>query len=86
MRRLLAFVRWSRDAGWEASWSVISYPFRTWRCRIFGHKWGPEFTDYEPNCFARMSSWRDCERPGCVGLWETWNYAEPDDWAGRVLG
>lgn len=86
MRRLIAFVRWSRDAGWADTWGVLIYPLRTWRCRLFGHDWGPEESDYDPNCFARIESWRSCQRPVCEGWWQTWHHAEPDDWPGRVIG
>lgn len=75
MIRPIAFIRWSRDAGWADTRGVIAYPFRTWKCRLFGHRWGPEQHEYEENTGAHMSSWRDCERKNCCGWWETYHYA-----------
>ena len=53
---------------------MLLYPIKTWRCRLFGHKWGPEQRDYDPNVDVLTESWRECERPGCEGWWETYNY------------
>jgi hypothetical protein len=86
VRRLVAFVCWAHDAGWSDTWVVLSYPFRTWRCRLFGHDWGPEESDYDENIGARLSSSRSCQRNGCEGWLETYHHAEPADWKGRVIG
>ena len=66
--------QWVKDAGWRDTLLVLLYPFKTWRCRLLGHKWGPEHHDYEPNVHALMESWRNCERDGCEGWWETYHY------------
>jgi hypothetical protein len=72
------FLRWSRDAGLRDTWYVLSYPLKTWRCRLFGHRWGPEQSDYDPNVGVCMESWRECQRSGCEGWWETFNvYGRP---------
>lgn len=84
VRRTIAFLRWSREAGWRDAFYVLSYPVKTWRCRLFGHKWGPEKHGYDPNIGALMESWRVCERPGCDGWWETYHYLAPGKQ--RVLG
>lgn len=73
----IRFFRWSREAGWRDTWYVFSYPFKTWRCRLFGHKWGPERSDYDPNIGRLVESWRDCQRKGCEGWWETYNVFGP---------
>jgi len=73
----IKFLRWSREAGWGDASYVLSYPFRTWRCRLFGHDWGPEKSDYDPNVGVRTESWRDCQRPRCAGWWETFNVYGP---------
>lgn len=65
---------WVRDAGWRETLHVLTYPIRTWRCRLFGHKWGPEQSDWDTNVGALMMSWRDCERDGCEGWWETYHH------------
>jgi hypothetical protein len=72
----IRFLRWSRDAGWSDTWWQIAYPFRTWRCHLFGHKWGPEDRDYEPNTGYLLQAWQDCERPRCEGWRETYHYTE----------
>ena len=71
-RNAIPTLAWIRDAGWPDAWYLISYPFKTWRCRLFGHKWGPEKHDYEIG--VRTQSWRDCERKNCEGFWETYHY------------
>lgn len=65
---------WIKDAGPRDALYCILYPVRTWRCRLFGHKWGDEQHDYDPNIMARMESWRECQRPGCEGWWQTFHY------------
>lgn len=82
--RLVAFIRWSRDAGWQDTLGVLTYPFKTWRCRLFGHLWGPEESDYDPNIGAKLQSSRSCLRPHCCGWWETFNYMAPGEQ--RVIG
>lgn len=74
MIRPIKFVRWAHDAGWRDARYVLLYPIKTWRCRLFGHKWGAEKSDYEPNTGHLMEQWRECERPGCEGWWETYHY------------
>jgi hypothetical protein len=71
---LFAFLRWSRDAGWRDSLYFLWYPVKTWRCRLFGHSWGADESDYEPNTGAKMQSWHNCQRRGCKGYQETWHY------------
>ena len=73
----VAFVRWARDAGWRDALDVLLYPFVTWRCRLFGHKWGPEESTYDPNIDALLETSRSCERPRCSGWWETYNAFGP---------
>ena len=74
LRKAIPSIAWMRDAGWRDARYVIGYPLKTWRCRLFGHKWGPEHHDYDPNVGDRTESWRNCERKGCEGWWETYHY------------
>lgn len=84
LRDAVATPRWWRDASWQERWDVVSYPLKTWRCRLFGHAWGPEHHDYDPNIGAKLESWRECHRDGCEGWWETYHYmAEGEQ---RVFG
>lgn len=55
---------------------------RTWRCRVFGHKWKAEESDYDHNIGARLQSWRDCER--CDAWRETYHHSVGE--VDRVLG
>ena len=52
------------------------YKLRTWRCRLFGHEWGPAEREYEENTGALMQEWHDCQRRGCEGWKETYHYTE----------
>jgi hypothetical protein len=70
----IKFIRWARDAGWQDTRWQLLYPIRTWRCRLFGHKWGPEDRDYEPNTGCLMQAWQECERSPCEGWRETYHY------------
>ena len=74
----IKFLRWSWDAGLRDTWYVVSYPFRTWRCRLCGHDWGPEQNEYEPNTYTLMETWHDCQRPGCEGYQQTYHYIGGD--------
>jgi hypothetical protein len=79
----IRFIRWSRDAGLRDSWTVVAYPFKTWRCRLFGHDWGPEDREYEPNTGHLMQCWHECQRPRCEGYQETYHYLGAN---GKVYG
>ena len=70
----IKFLRWSRDAGLRDAWWVVAYVFKTWRCRLTGHDWGPEENEYEPNTGYLMQTWHECVRPGCEGYQETYHY------------
>ena len=83
---IIAFVRWSRDAGWSDTWYVLSYPIKTWRCRLFGHKWGPEQSDWDPNVHVLMESWQECERANCEGWKETYHYLARSEGDLRTFG
>lgn len=72
--RLIAFIRWSRDAGWDATWYVLTYRIRTLRCVLFGHAWGKEQADYDQNIGACMQRWHDCTRKRCEAYKETFHY------------
>lgn len=74
MKRLLAFVRWSRDAGWSDTVWVLTYRMRTWRCVLFGHRWGDEQQDYEDAGYPiHVRTWRSCGRRPCEAYEEPWN-------------
>lgn len=84
MIRPIRFIRWSRDAGWRDTRYVLLYPIKTWRCRLLGHKWGPERSEYEPNTGHLMETWHECQRPRCEGWQETYHYLSAGK--GRVYG
>ena len=58
---------------------VWGYRLRTWRCRLFGHKWGEEECEYEENTHVKMQCWHDCVRRGCEGWQETYHYQGTKD-------
>lgn len=66
MRRLLAYLRWARDAGWRDALGDRLYWVRTWRCRVSGHLWGDEQRAYEYAGYpVHVETWRECLRPNC---------------------
>lgn len=76
---LFASCRRWKELGWRDSLYVLTYPIKTWRCRLFGHKWGPEDRDYEPNTGCLLQAWHECQRKRCEGYQETWHYLGTKD-------
>lgn len=56
---------------WEES--IWSYRLSTWRCQVFGHRWGPEQQEYED--IYHVATRRYCERDcgHSEELWNVWN-------------
>ena len=63
-----------RGPSWEES--LWAYYLATWRCVLFGHKFGPAEEEYED--IYHVGTYRVCERSACGFYEQTWSaYDEP---------